>query len=232
VLEYKPPFSNGMAATLVIGQADFTHGLANQGGLAPTNATLNDPGFPVVDSSGNLWVPDFNNNRLLQFKPPFSNGMAATLVIGQADFTHGSSNQGGAVAANTLNGADGTAFDRSGNLWVADARNDRVLEFKPPFTTNMAASLVLGQADFTHNSANQGGAPTSATLAFPQQVAFDSSGNLGVADSGNNRTLGYKPSFSNGMAATLVLGQADFTSNAPATTATGQAFPTGLIAAP
>jgi hypothetical protein len=47
-----------------------------------------------------------------------------------------------------------------------------------------------------------------------------------------NRTLGFKPPFSNGMAATLVLGQADVTSNAAATTAAGQRFPTGLIAAP
>ena len=37
------------------------------------------------------------------------------------------------------------AFDGSGNLWVADAFNQRVLEYTPPFSNGMAASLELGQ---------------------------------------------------------------------------------------
>jgi hypothetical protein len=36
------------------------------------------------------------------FDPPFSNGMNATTIFGQADFTHGATNQGGSVGANTL----------------------------------------------------------------------------------------------------------------------------------
>jgi len=155
------------------------------------------------------------------------------VVLGQADFIHGSANQGGAVAANTINGGDGVAFDGSGNLWVPDALNHRVLEFPAPFTTNMPASLVLGQADFVHASANQGGAaPTSATLNFPHQVAFDSSGRLFVSDSGNSRTLVFAPPFSNGMNASLVIGQPDFTSAAAATTAAGQDFSTGITIVP
>jgi NHL repeat len=233
VLEYKPPFSNGMAATLAIGQANLTTGSPNQGGATPTSATLSDLAYPVFDSSGNLWVADFFNNRLLQFKPPFATGMAASVVLGQADFTHGLANQGGTVAANTLDGGNGATFDRSGNMWVPDAFNHRVLEFTPPFTSNMQASLVLGQADFVHGSANQGGAtPTSATLNFPHQVAFDSNGNLFVTDAGNNRTLVFTPPFSNGMNASMVLGQADFVSTTAATTATSQVFPTGVITAP
>jgi len=159
VLEYKPPFSNGMAATLAIGQANLASGGVNQGGTAPTNASLSDPAYPAFDSSGNLWIVNFSNNRVLEFRPPFATGMAASVVLGQADFTHGAANQGGAVGANTLRGGDGVAFDSSGNMWVPDALNHRVLEFQPPFTTNMAASLVLGQADFTHGSANRPKAP-------------------------------------------------------------------------
>ena len=237
VVEYKPPFSNGMVATLAIGQANLTSGSANQGGAAPTNATLYDPGNPVFDSSGNLWIPDFVNARMLEFKPPFATGMAASVVLGQANFTSGNPNQsvvqGAAPGANTLSGTDGAAFDSSGNLWMADANNNRVLEFVPPFTTNMAASLVIGQVNLTSGLANQGGAgPTSATLNFPQQVSFDSSGRLFVNDDGNNRTLVFAPPFSNGMNASFVIGQADFTSATPATTAAGQNSPTGVITAP
>jgi len=118
-------------------------------------------------------------------------------------------------------------------MWVPDAFNHRVLEFVPPFATNMQSSLVLGQADFVHGAANQGGAaPTSATLSFPHQVAFDSNGNLYVTDAGNNRVLVFMPPFSDGMNASLVLGQADFVSSGPATTATGLEFPTGVAALP
>ena len=232
VVEFQPPFSNGMAATLVIGQPNLTSSGANQGGT-PSSSSLSDPGIPNFDPSGNLWIADFANNRLLEFKPPFSSGMAASLVLGQADFAHNSANQGGAVGANTMSQPNAVAFDGSGNLWVAEAANNRVLKFQSPFTNNMAASLVLGQADFTHNAADQGGAaPTSATLNRPFQVAFDGSGRLLVNDSSSNRTLVFAPPFSNGMNASLVIGQASFTSAATATTATGVSFPAGVITAP
>lgn len=236
VLEYQPPFSNGMAATLAIGQADLTSGNPNQvlgGGAPPTSSSLFDPGLFTFDSSGNLWIPDLNNNRLLEFKPPFTTGMAASLVLGQADFTQNSGNQGGAVAANTLSFPVGAAFDSSGNLWVADALNNRVLEFEPPFSTNMAASLVLGQANLTDNLPNQNLlAPTSATLSLPFQVMFDSNGQLYVPDFGNNRTLVFAPPFSTGMNATLVIGQGNFVTATQATTAAGQTGPRGVTAGP
>jgi NHL repeat len=240
VLEYIPPFTNDMAATLAIGQPDLTSGNANQSTVLnspPTSASLYDPGLFTFDPSGNIWIPDLLNNRLLEFKAPFVTGMAATLVLGQADFTHNLRNQSSATpspaAANTLDDALSAVFDLSGNLWVADSLNNRVLEYLPPFTSNMAASLVLGQADFTHNLVNEGlSAPTAATFNFPTQLAFDSSGRLIVADSGNNRTLVFTPPFTTGMNATLVLGQGSFTSATPATTVNGQNSPTGVSVAP
>ena len=236
VLVYQPPFSNGMAATLAIGQANLTSGLPNQGLASATSASLFDPGFFVFDSSGNIWIPDPLNNRILEFKSPFATGMSASLVLGQADFTHNIANQGAVVGPNTISDAIGAAFDSSGNLWVADSSNNRVLEFVPPFTTNMNANLVLGQADFTHNLANQSATlnapPTSATLSFPTQVVFDSSGRLFVNDSVNSRTLVFAPPFSTGMNASLVIGQGNFTSAIGATTAVGQNLPLGVFTAP
>jgi hypothetical protein len=233
VVEYRPPLSNGMAASLAIGQPNLTSNAANQGGAAPTSSTLFDPGFPIFDPSGNLWIADFLNNRTLRFSPPFSTGMAATLVLGQADFTHNGSNQGGAVpGATTLSGPNAGAFDSAGNLWMADFLNNRVLKFTAPFTTDMAASLVLGQADFVSASPNRGLTPTAATLNNPTQVAFDSSGRLLVSDFGNNRTLVFTPPFSNGMNASLVIGQTDFVSSGPATTAAGVNGPEGVITGP
>ena len=54
--------------------------------------------------------------------------------------------------------------DSSGNLWVVDSGSNRVLEYVPPFSDGMAATLAIGQANFTSGSANQGGAPTNASL--------------------------------------------------------------------
>jgi hypothetical protein len=125
-------------------------------------------------------------------------------------------------------------FTRKGLSRIWD--NSRVLEFEPPFSNGMSASLVLGQTDFTQTLPNQSSAaeapPTSATLSYPEQISFDSSGRLFVADSFNNRTLVFVPPFSNDMNASIVIGQPNFTSATEATTATGQNFPSGIITTP
>ena len=109
------------------------------------------------------------------------------------------------------------AFDRSGNLWVADLGNNRILQYKPPFITGEDASLVLGQANFTSG----GSATSNSGLSGPAYIAFDANDNLWVTDSFNNRVLEFEPPFANGMAARLVIGQADFVSSGAATTASG-----------
>src|SRR5438270_7694572 len=135
MLEYKTPFANGMAATTVIGQPDMT--TASNG----TSATLNF-GFCGMsfDASGNLWAADPFNSRVLEFKTPFSNGMAASVVIGEPDFTS-SSTGGGAAGMDT---PSDTAFDSAGKLYITDISNNRVLLFAAPFTNGMSATAALG----------------------------------------------------------------------------------------
>jgi len=214
VLEFNPPFTNGMNANLVLGHADFT---SQSPPFPPTNSGFAGPQSIAFDANGNLWVADTANSRVLEFKPPFASGMGASLVIGQSDFVS-------RVRATTVSGFDGPrgiALDGTGNLWVADSFNNRVLQFQPPFASGMNASLVLGQSNFTSNAA----AATQSGFSHPSGIAFDSSRNLIVDDSRNNRTLGFQAPFSNNQNATLVLGQTDFTSSAAATTATGQNTP-------
>jgi len=208
-------FVSNQLADLVIGQTDFTSGTANPGGIAAN--TLSAPPDVAFDSSGNLWVADTSNNRVLRFSSPFSTNQSADLVIGQSDFTSGTANPGGR-AANTLNAPFGLTFDSSGNLWVADTSNNRVLRFSSPFSTNQSADLVIGQADF-----DSGGFGTSdSTLRAPFEVAFDSDGNLWVADFTNNRVLRFSSPFSTNQSADLVIGQANFDS--------GTANPGGIAA--
>jgi sugar lactone lactonase YvrE len=176
----------------------------NEGRVA-FDSGRNQGGF-TFDSSGNLWVGDYGNNRVLEYKLPFSTGMPASLVIGQKNFTTAQL----ATAKDGLAKPVGVAFDRSDNLWVLDGGNFRVLEFSPPFSTGMSASLVIGQPNF------ETGRPTVSQNGLTTtygDIAIDPSGNLWVGD--NGRVLEFRASFSNGMNASVVIGQANFTTLNP-----------------
>ncbi len=70
-----------------------------------------------------------------------------------------------------MHGPYDIAFDSVGNLYVTDTSNARVLVFTPPFSTGMAASKVLGQADLNSGANNQGGTLNANTLNYPSGVA-------------------------------------------------------------
>jgi hypothetical protein len=211
VLIYSAPFSTNQAAGVVLGQPNFT---TIASGSPLTQAGIAFPSAVAADASGNLFVADIGLCRVSQFKPPFSNGMNATLVLGQPDFTtppvcNASGTSVGAPSA--------VKVDGRGNVWVSDIANSRIVQFNPPLSNGMAASLVIGQPNLTSSGCNQGGTPTASTLCvgLPSGLAFDSAGNLWVADTINNRVLQFRSPFSNGMAATVVLGQPNFTSMIP-----------------
>lgn len=230
ILEFKPPFSNGMEASIDIGAPSFTSATGCFSAVSQDNICT--PNGIAFDGSGNLWVSDSAFNRVLEFKPPFSSGMAASLVIGQSNFTSsagclqysGSSTSltvTGAVTASCLEAPGALAFDQSGNLWLSDIGDNRVLEFKAPFSNGMDASLVIGQPNFSSyagSSYAQVGstgivcAPSQTQLCLGNSgIVFDSSGNMWVVDSNALRVLGYAPPFTNGMPASVVIGQPNFT---------------------
>jgi sugar lactone lactonase YvrE len=200
VLEFQPPFSNGEAASTVIGQSSFS---GNASGTSSTN--LSHPAAATIDPRGDLWVSDWANNRVMEFVPPFQTGMAASLVLGQSNFAGNYP----AGSATNLSHPIGISFDRSDDLWLGDASNNRILEFKPPFSTGMSASLVLGQDTFT---GNQTAGVTATNLSYPVG-ALVSGSTLWVADLDDDRVLAYNAPFTTGEAATLVLGQPSLTSS-------------------
>jgi len=98
--------------------------------------------------------------------PAFVNGMNASLVIGQPSFTA----EGGAIenGQTDMGDPEGVAFDKNGDLWVADRLFSRVLEFKPPFGNGMKASIVIGYPNFVTTIISDH--PTTAT--FTSQPRF------------------------------------------------------------
>ncbi len=183
VLEFKPPFANGENALLEIGQANFT----SDNETATTQSLLSSPQAIAFDSSGNLWVADNANYRVLEFTTPFSNGESASVVIGESDFT---SFSGNGPTQSVLDGPYGVAFDHGGNLWVVDDTANRVLEFSPPFANGENAAAVVGEPDY--NSSNIDSNVTQSLLLSPSSIAFDKAGNLWVADTSNSRVLEFQ----------------------------------------
>jgi uncharacterized protein (TIGR03437 family) len=202
-------------ADMVIGQKDFTSGTANRGGGANgvSASGLDTPSGLAFDQQGNLYVADSNNTRVLKFAAPLSPTSpdpAATAVWGQADFR--SRGVPGQATPSSLAGPVGLAIDNAGNLYVAVPGDNRVLVFSLAGNAGGAAQSVLGQSDFATTTANSGAFPSASTntLAGPFDVKVDSSGNIFIADSNNNRVVLFPAGTKS---ATRLWGQADFSSN-------------------
>jgi sugar lactone lactonase YvrE len=194
-----------MDASIVLGQLNFMDTAADC-----TRNLISRPSAIKLDASENLWVTLYGNNRALRFNAPFTSGMNASKVLGQADYISGDANRGIAVADNSLFHPESIGLDSTGNIWIADSDNNRVLRFNTPLTNGMSADRVLGQADFVSNSPNQGGAIDASTLDYPAGIVFDSAGDIWVSDKKNNRIFKYEKPISSGENAKAVLGQINF----------------------
>ncbi len=206
VMVFRPPFSTGMVAAMVIGQPDF--GCTESGRGADR---LDAPWGIACDAAGNLWVADTENNRVLRFPAPALTGRrSADLVIGQPDMSSGTFPAGPSAGVSYF--PWDVAVGKGGEVWVADGYN-RVLRFPTP-GTGAVADLVLGQAGFEFGAANRGGATGADGFDSVHALEMDGQGRLWCADKDNRRVVGYEPPFVTGMAATLLMGQVDFVSRA------------------
>ncbi len=159
----------------------------------------------------------------------YSTNMSASVVIGQADFTNNSANQGGSVGANTLGTrVRSILVDAMGRLIVSDSTNHRILIWNSiPVSNNVPADIVLGQPNFTSSTANNGGRQAS-TLSTPSQIATDGT-RFFVADANNNRILIWNTlPTRNQQPADVVVGQVDMASAATACNSSGLNGPHGV----
>jgi sugar lactone lactonase YvrE len=206
--------ATGFSAALVYGTCgSFTGDACTGANVNPSSYTLSGPEGVGVDSSSNLYVADTTNNRVVEFAGPQpgsepAGGIAASSVIGQADFLSNLCNQGSTVSATTLCAPEGAALDSGANLYVIDTGNSRVLQYLAPFSGSPpTANFAIGQADLLSGTCNQGGAsPTAQSLCNPISVAIDAAGNIYIADTGNARVLAFPSPAATNESATTVFG--------------------------
>ena len=236
-------------ATRVLGQNDFAFGSANliegrefdfsiqsSRGLAGAAAMAVD----AKSDPPRLYVADVFNNRVLGFADArkVRPGDTADIVIGQPDmfravcnYPNGDVNKPTQSSlcfsrvlqnGNVLATGAALAVDDDGNLYVADGGNGRVLRFPTPFRrqgTLPQADLVLGQISFTSSIFD----PSEKTMSVPAGLALVANQGLVVSDQAHNRVLFFPKTngeFSNGIAATKVIGQPNFRSTETAATTT------------
>jgi hypothetical protein len=143
-------------------------------GHAATSALLHRPQQVAWDSlNGALYIADTMDQKIRMV----DNTGTINLVAGNG---HQAFAGDGAVAtAAELDLPVGVSVDSSGNILVSDSGNQRVRLVTA--ATGLISTIAGG------GMGGDGGAATSATLAFPYNITEDSHGNLFFADTGNNR---------------------------------------------
>jgi uncharacterized protein (TIGR03437 family) len=163
---------NGIITTVAGGGGQG--GFAGDGGPA-TQALLTNPTGIAVDKSGNLYIADTGNNRIRLVGA--SNGIISTIA---GSSTTGLTGDGGLAVDATLTLPEGLAIDVSGNLYIADQNNWVIRRI-----SNGIINTVAGTGKPGYSGDN--GQATKAMLNAPQGVAVDTSGNIYIADTGNQR---------------------------------------------
>lgn len=150
----------------------------NGDGQPATSASIFLPAGLASDSSGNLYIADMNNHLIR--KVTAATGYIST--IAGVPGHHGYNGDGGAATSAWLNNPQAVVLDSSGNLYIADSNNNRIREVA---ASNGHISTITGNG--TAGYSGDGGPATSGEIQYPEGVALDSSGNVFISDTFNDR---------------------------------------------
>ena len=134
-----------------------------------TGAQFYMPGSVALDSAGNLFVADTQNQVIRRVSPAGE----VTTIAGTPDKSGSTDGVGGGAAQ--FNGLVGLSSDIAGNLYVGDSGNQTVRKI----TAAGVVTTIAGQVGVTGNTNGNG---TNALFNAPEGTAADGTGNVYVAD--------------------------------------------------
>jgi len=141
----------------------------SNGVITTAAGNLGHPTQVAVDGAGNVYISDANGVRKL------SGGIVLSVA---GNGTVGFSGDGGPATSAQLYGAYGIAADPAGNVYIADAGNNRIRKVSNGIITTVAGNGTAGYS-------GDNGPAISAALNGPASVAVDTAGNLYIADTYN-----------------------------------------------
>jgi len=160
------------------------NGYNGDGGRA-TAAQLSHPvGEPALDGAGDLFFSDTSNRRVREVLA--ASGAIVTVV--DSTGAGGFGGDGGPASAAQVSAPEGVALDAAGDLYIADAYNNRVREVRATGgVVGPTSTIVTVAGTGAAGSGGDGGLATQAQLNNPVSLAVDRAGNLYIADYYNNR---------------------------------------------
>jgi sugar lactone lactonase YvrE len=141
-------------------------------------ASFNWPNGIAVDSSGNVYVADSENNKIRKITPVGA-GVVTTLA---GSGVSGSDDESGTAASFAY--PRGVAVDGVGNVYVADSSNHKIRKITP---AGHVTTLAGGGGNEWNGAGSADGTGTAASFSYPNGVAVDKNGTVYVADSGNHK---------------------------------------------
>jgi hypothetical protein len=157
-------------------------GFAGDGSAASSTATeLNQPIGTAKDSSGNIYIADYDNCAIRQVN---TSGVIKTIAGGTSGALKGCGYTDSSAVDSQFNGPNGVAIDSANNIYISDYSNCAIRKITA--ATDEVSTLAGGPTVGCGYSGDQGPA-VKAQLNEPQEIALDSAGNIYFADQGNLR---------------------------------------------
>ena len=153
------------------GAADYT----GDGGPA-LSASLKTPRGLVFDSSGNLYIADTGNNRIAKV------GTDGNINTVAGNGTASTTGDGLIATSATLDTPAGVAVDASGNIFISEQSGHVVRKVNASGVISTVAGTGTAGAP-----GSESGIAVNQKLSSPLGLAWDSTGGLLIADSGNHR---------------------------------------------
>lgn len=168
-------------------------------GGSAASAQFNNPYGVTVDGTGNIYIADTADNRIRVVTAGNVATVAGTGNQCTAPFTWPCGDGAAAISAELFSPL-GVAVDSAGNLFIADTDDHAIRVVNMGSTTLTLAGVMITTGQIatvagngtqcqppTNGTCGDGGPATSAQLNFPGGLFVDSSDNIYIADTGNNR---------------------------------------------